>query len=168
MTETNYIFHHGIKGQKWGVRRFQNKDGSLTAAGKKRVSKQYKKNVEIANKRFIRTAKSDIGIKAYNKSADYMNEGGIARFNEQQRSKYGENYAKRDGYVKDYEDQFNKLFRENFNKGVNEFWDNNPNYQKGKALVDKYRMREWDEFVKKNEADVKEARNWRPNVKDLL
>lgn len=28
--------HHGIKGQKWGVRRFQNKDGSLTSAGKKR------------------------------------------------------------------------------------------------------------------------------------
>ena len=30
--------HHGIKGQKWGVRRFQNKDGSLTPAGKKRYS----------------------------------------------------------------------------------------------------------------------------------
>lgn len=28
--------HHGIKGQKWGVRRFQNKDGTRTAAGKKR------------------------------------------------------------------------------------------------------------------------------------
>ena len=28
--------HHGIKGQKWGVRRFQNADGSLTPAGKKR------------------------------------------------------------------------------------------------------------------------------------
>ncbi|MBQ8829124.1 MAG: hypothetical protein IJ022_03420 [Burkholderiaceae bacterium] len=28
--------HHGIKGQRWGVRRFQKKDGSLTAAGKKR------------------------------------------------------------------------------------------------------------------------------------
>ena len=28
--------HHGILGMKWGVRRFQNEDGSLTAAGKKR------------------------------------------------------------------------------------------------------------------------------------
>ena len=27
--------HHGVKGQRWGVRRFQNKDGSLTPAGKK-------------------------------------------------------------------------------------------------------------------------------------
>lgn len=30
------LYHHGIKGQRWGVRRFQNKDGSYTAAGKKR------------------------------------------------------------------------------------------------------------------------------------
>ena len=30
------LYHHGIKGMRWGVRRYQNKDGSLTAAGKKR------------------------------------------------------------------------------------------------------------------------------------
>ena len=29
------LSHHGIKGQKWGVRRFQNKDGSVTSEGKK-------------------------------------------------------------------------------------------------------------------------------------
>jgi RimJ/RimL family protein N-acetyltransferase len=32
----NELFHHGIKGQKWGVRRFQNPNGTLTAEGKKR------------------------------------------------------------------------------------------------------------------------------------
>ena len=32
----NELYHHGIKGQKWGVRRFQNKDGSLTLAGRNR------------------------------------------------------------------------------------------------------------------------------------
>lgn len=51
--------HHGIKGQKWGVRRYQNKDGSLTKAGKKhrslgktihdyKVNKKRKKNLEKA------------------------------------------------------------------------------------------------------------------------
>ena len=31
-----YLVHYGIKGQKWGVRRYQNKDGSYTSAGKRR------------------------------------------------------------------------------------------------------------------------------------
>ena len=33
-----WLAHHGILGQKWGVRRFQNTDGSLTSAGKKRYN----------------------------------------------------------------------------------------------------------------------------------
>ena len=37
---TNELYHWGIKGMKWGVRRYQNKDGSLTNAGKKRRSKK--------------------------------------------------------------------------------------------------------------------------------
>lgn len=32
------LYHYGVKGQKWGVRRFQNKDGTLTPKGKKRYS----------------------------------------------------------------------------------------------------------------------------------
>lgn len=31
------LYHHGVKGQRWGVRRYQNPDGSLTALGKKRL-----------------------------------------------------------------------------------------------------------------------------------
>ena len=32
----NYLAHHGVKGQKWGVRRYQNEDGSFTPEGLKR------------------------------------------------------------------------------------------------------------------------------------
>ena len=43
----NELYHHGIKGQKWGVRRYQNKDGSLTAAGKNRnYNKRNMKNAD--------------------------------------------------------------------------------------------------------------------------
>lgn len=72
MSEYGYLMHHGVKGQKWGVRRYQNSDGSLTDAGKRRyginlfeknpqhwyktgygISKQYKlyKDVRKAHKK---------------------------------------------------------------------------------------------------------------------
>lgn len=39
-----YLAHHGIKGQKWGVRRYQNADGSYTEAGLKRYVKNVRKD----------------------------------------------------------------------------------------------------------------------------
>lgn len=36
MNDGSYLMHHGTKGMKWGVRRYQNPDGSLTPEGKKR------------------------------------------------------------------------------------------------------------------------------------
>ncbi len=39
-----YLRHSGIKGMKWGVRRYQNKDGSLTPAGKKRYDRDIAEN----------------------------------------------------------------------------------------------------------------------------
>lgn len=44
------LIHHGIKGQKWGVRRFQNEDGSLTSAGKKRRSESEEKSTSNKTK----------------------------------------------------------------------------------------------------------------------
>lgn len=51
----NYLSHHGIKGQKWGIRRYQNYDGSYTQAGMKRYNASLEKYNQ-ANERY-KTAK---------------------------------------------------------------------------------------------------------------
>lgn len=68
---TNEIYHHGILGQKWGVRRYQNKDGSLTPAGKRKAAKMKEEYTALTGKRLIRKptkkqSPSDVG----NENAD--------------------------------------------------------------------------------------------------
>ena len=49
MSTYGYLAHHGIKGQKWGIRRYQNPDGSLTAEGQRRYG-VYERHEQVKNK----------------------------------------------------------------------------------------------------------------------
>lgn len=44
--DENYLAHYGVKGMKWGIRRYQNEDGTLTAEGKRR-----KRGMDVRNDR---------------------------------------------------------------------------------------------------------------------
>lgn len=59
----SYLVHHGILGMKWGVRRFQNEDGSLTSEGRRR----YKYDVEGSKNKYILAKNSYNKEKSVNK-----------------------------------------------------------------------------------------------------
>lgn len=154
MNDTS-LTHWGVKGMKWGVRRYQNKDGSLTEAGKKRLSKKYKKMaVGVAEEASDYARKNT--AKYYNQTADYMNAKGISEFNASQKKKYGENYASRDGYMSDYSERFNEKYAEFYNKGMSDFYKTSKSYKRAETFAKKYELEKWDDLAKRNSEAVKE------------
>ena len=62
----DYLAHHGIKGQKWGVRRFQNPDGTRTALGKKRE----RESTEVEHERLVKSTSAKELYKNRSKLSD--------------------------------------------------------------------------------------------------
>ena len=68
-----YLAHHGVKGQRWGVRHFQNPDGSLTEKGKRRMKTLQGKSDKLdAKKAKLNSPKNIVKLSQYkNLSADH-------------------------------------------------------------------------------------------------
>ena len=71
-TYSDELYHHGIKGQRWGIRRYQNEDGTLTEEGRARYGKELKRlqaaeekasleSNALYKKKFLRPFKTPIG-----------------------------------------------------------------------------------------------------------
>ena len=74
-----YLVHHGIKGQRWGIRRYQNEDGTLTPAGKERYygdSEYLKKELDSRIKKVDEQVFKDLSetSKSFNDQANALSE----------------------------------------------------------------------------------------------
>ena len=78
---TYYLAHHGIKEQRWGIRRYQNKDGTLTPLGRERYGHIKKKAEAAYNESYkkvqagIEKEKASLGIKSIDADTDILPKG---------------------------------------------------------------------------------------------
>ena len=118
--------HHGIKGQKWGVRRYQNEDGSLTNAGKKRYddgpaqSKKEKKELKKAQKEWDKNFKKN-HVDAYNKAVekvDKLIDDLNKKYDKYDFSDLSDPAIKKvhDQYVNEYMHEWNKLLQASYDE----------------------------------------------------
>lgn len=77
------LYHHGIKGQKWGVRRYQYEDGSLTPAGKKRYGVEKTSHIisktnlnDPESKRYIQKIMNEVDQNTRDDISSIISQGG--------------------------------------------------------------------------------------------
>jgi hypothetical protein len=108
MEHNNELYHWGVKGMKWGVRRYQNPDGSLTNAGKKRQARIERKDQKKLQKKqtaWERKVKNN-WVDAYNSAADKINKR-MDAFNDKWGDKANVNNK---AYTKAYCDMWNDIY----------------------------------------------------------
>lgn len=171
------LYHYGVLGMKWGVRRYQNPDGTLTAEGRKHYSKEYynlskkstiynKADTNRRKKQAIENTKKDAKYiadeKKWRESFDKAN----AKLYEKAEKEFKDGqddgpFAQElgDKYVVEqeiWEEQYNKdRSRKEYAKLLVKDLKNDKYYSQAKKLSDKYKLYEYDELAAVNHFNEK-------------
>ena len=116
----NELYHFGIKGQRWGIRRYQNPDGSLTAKGKRRITKI----TNALNKKYSKYKSNERENSELNSKYDIHNKNN-------QRIK-----ADNDLSLMNYNDNKSQYYRDSSKNLIKKVSELDPKL--GKKLSDKY------------------------------
>lgn len=136
--KTDELYHHGVLGMKWGVRRYQNKDGSLTSAGKKRrktevseIRSKYDKT-KAARKQAEKQFSKD-----YNKAYNYSSRHPISQYISKKRKAESDSLWEKANKSYDNASKANKKYYEAKQERKNAINKQYKKIQKNATLKDK-------------------------------
>ena len=109
----DFLAHHGVKGQKWGVRRYQNKDGSLTPKGKKHYDSMSDDKLQKTLYKQVKRARSEQSGKSnqwniHNTIGKYSKAAQEKYYKDKDKYKNSDSYKQAEKKLKKLDDKFNK------------------------------------------------------------
>jgi spore coat polysaccharide biosynthesis protein SpsF (cytidylyltransferase family) len=181
VSKNDELYHFGILGMKWGVRRYQNEDGTLTPAGKARYIKEYHETSAAYDKDLQKAKNGEMKTLTRSNVVRLLNDNNFQ--DENIWNRIAKEAVKSDGsYDMDKvtaisNEAVHKAYSTSYLEATREFNKSNKHYQKLQSMLDKYAaddlegvQQTWDEMEnrKKDKQLTADVESYVDNVNELI